>query len=637
VTDLLTQKNIGEARRHQMLYEAAKEYLRPYHQQFEDQYTFLFWSDHYSTDSQNERDARRLKPKGRQLFSKYRYILAQLMKQALHIRTRPVDDVTDPLLAADARWLLEYAINDPQRGFRAKLRDALGLMVGCGVGALTLRVARAGMPNPMVLPEMTDPRDWFWAPGYSDPGDILCPWVMRWGRMRIADIERMGDRDIYGDSAWENVKDLYAEDPYGSRIEGGQSRETGRPLNAYGSTINGPGSWAYNDSVNLLWTWHRYDPKRDRRNSGARILNESERYYACGKCGHTDRSEDGKDLPQLGPICPACNSDFMWRVDRENALESVLAFPEGRLVISTVHQDRVFYDGPWPYKMRNVPLAMFKNYRLPLEPWAQSETFFDWSDQVMLNAGKRRGYEQLTRAGGIIITTMDGLWDARGQQPFEFSDLPLQIARWRGQGKPAVDFFQPKGLPDELVAFMQMVNNDFRADIGIGQLNLTPDQTRDIPVGTVTRLERSGDTPVDDKGATVRETLSPWIGTWYDLEKATMTDRVARRMRGPNGEEMVRRMRGEELPNIDVIVTNEDSWDDFDMERAEKIMPIMQQQDPKMRRFMMRVAGAPADLVDELERIIPAQRPGVPGAAPGMPQEQSPLPAPPVEGVANAG
>lgn len=608
-------------------WQSAKDWLEPYHLEFDDLYAFLFKFEHYDDENATTRDRRRAKPKGRQLASKHRHKLANILKQSLYITTRAVDLDTDPEKAEEVRWMLEYEVHDPQKRFRRVLRRAVSLMLATGMGAIVLDVRDDLGDYPEVRPRLLDPRKLGWTPGWSDPDDDTCPWVTVESSMMISEIERRGEGD--GKFRWDNTAGL-SPDTNADALRG-RSLPSDLPLRSAGASY--PGQPTTADRVVVVYCWYRHDHTA-KHDDDVYALESSQRYMACPSCPHRDYSGDGDKLPEQGGECPECAAlgvpSIMGRVEREKIPRTTAAYSKGRrLVVFAPHQRRVFYDDDWPYSvngrpMRNVPVALFKSYDLPLEPGASCDTIWDFSYQVIANATDRRLYEWISRAGGILIAGMDGLYNASGSAPFEFTDRPISLARWKGMGQPAVEYFQPHGMIAELMPFVSHWNNQFRADMGMSDLGLTATQSKDIPVGTVQQLVRSGEIPVDDHAEQVREALSPLFGTWYDIKRAIMSERQAVRLRGPDGADFLREMRGEEFPNADVIVGSGPSWDEFDAERVSKLRELLSPppgMDPTTWSRLMPVlaeeANIPMETVRKVQRAL--MPPAPPAGAPGQP------------------
>lgn len=620
-------------------YDRAYQWLEPYHARFAENYTFHYYRQHYDDINANERDRRRAKPRGRQTSSKHRHKLAQVMKAALYISADPVDDAGDADSAERVRWFMEYEVRDPSKRFKRVLRRAVSLAMATDAGAIGLKVYHDMGPNPVIRPYLIDPRSVLWTPGWQDPDDDTCPWVITEEWLSPSECERMSDKRL-GKWAWKQTKDLQGSTSAGNTNMGTNDSRS-RSLGEMATGNAGPGYDSSKDGVRVLFCWYRHDHSTAYRDTDEfRDLQPNQRYLACPTCGLTDYSMDGDMLPEMGGPCPECQSlgamSALQRVDRERVTEEVRAYREGkRLVIVAPDEQRTFFDGPWPETVggrpiRNIPLAFIKCYDIPLDPWGSSDTEWDYTYQVIANALERRLYEFLSQTGGIIITSWDGLWSADGQKPFTFSDRPVSLARTKNMGVPQVQFFEPRGAVGEALPYMNFLNGQFRADMGISDLGLTPQSSKDIPVRTTQMLLQTGEISADDMAEQVREALSPLIGTWYDLKRGIMTERQLVRLRGPDGVPAWQAMRGEEMPDSDVVVGSGPVWDEFDAERGQQFQQLFQvppalagmpQTWPAYWSLLGEVANIPQEMIAKATRILmpPAQGAPAPGGIPAPP------------------
>lgn len=615
-------------------YDDAMVVLAPYHTEFDELYRFMFKRDRYDDARANERDRRRSKPSGRQIDSKHRRKVAQIMKQALYLSTRGVDVGSDPKQAEDVRWFMEYEVHDPRKRFMRILRRAVSLALGASGGAIGLKVHYDLGPYPEVRPYLMDPRSLWWTPGWQDPDDDTCPYVGWDETWTIEAVEAMKD---YG---WKNTAALRSEGLPSSSVTG-RSGDPARPIGQYASNgLPGPGSVERSNAIKVRFCWYRFDQSTKSTQSEYKLEPEDQ-YLACPNCPFKDYSHE--PAPEHGGMCPDCaklgTQSPLGLVSTEIVPEEVRAYADGkRLCIVAPDQKRVLYDDAWPWDIngrpiRNVPVCFIRCYDTPLEPWGACDTQWDFSSQVIANALDRRLYEFMSQAGAIIIAGEQGLWNANNTAPYEFTNRPISLARWRGMGEPQVKTFVPSGMVAEILPFMNYWNGQFRADMGISDLGLTAQQSKDIPVGTVRSLTESGEIPVDDHAVQIREALSPLIGTWYDIKRAIMKERQAVRLRGPDGADVLRKMRGEEFPNADVIVGAPPSWDQFDAERVAQLRELLSTPpgiDPmlwwtRVVPVFAEAANIPMETVRKLQEALapppqvgPPQGAGMPGQA-GMP------------------
>lgn len=598
------------------------EYLRQYHEDFEDNYRFLYKFEHYDDENANQRDRRRAKPRGRQTASKHRHIIGVVMNQLKSLSTRPVNDqdLDDMISTEDARWFMEYETKDRKKRFRQHLYRAVSLAAGAGAGALSLDVHYDLGPFPQVRPRHEDPRSYTWTPGWYTPTDDTCPWVCQERFPSLDEVERLGKN-----GGWKNTENLR-----GSAPENVTPNRRPNPLKAITSfSDSGPNPGMVDiNQVRVLYCWYRFDGSSHDRETGNRLaLPPDKHYLACPECDYQNKGpfETPPNPAENNGFCVQCHAKGqevqLGVVDQLDEIETVMSFPMGhRLVIVAPDERRVFYDGPWPWDIngrppRNIPLAWFQRYILPLEPWGSCDTAWDWSSQVICNALYRRGYEFVSQAGGIIITGGDGLWQMDGKTPFAINDKPISLAKWRGMGAPAVEYFQPHGMLQEIMPYMQAFEANLRADQGIADLQLSAQNTKDIPASTVAQLEKTGEIPQDDFAERCADELSEFLSVWYDIKRAVMTEKELVTLRGQDGLEMFQRLRGEQLPDADVIVEVMPSWREFDAERLEKLNMLLSKPQP-LWPILMSAAGVPPSMVRQLTvamaQMAAMQQPGAP-------------------------
>lgn len=616
---------------------AAFEALRDYHIAFEDDYRFWAKREHYSGSNVNERDRTRIKPRTRALDTKITHKGFQVSRGVGRIWMRPVDKVEDPNTTEAARFLLEYKINDPRLHWRRILKRAIRLAMGAKAAAVALDIRYDLGPFPMIVPRLLDPRALAWTPGFQDPDDITCPEVFEEMWCSPAELAR--------DESLRDTKGLKGETP--------EVPDSSRPnpLKPIMQTDAPQQQIPYSKSpklVRVVKRWRRFDPTmKDVPNGVERNLLPSERYMACN-CGYEDRSQDGTTLPESGGMCPQCAATGMEqplaRVDVEGLTDRVQSYARGRR-LTIIAEDggdrRVLYDDAWlrgsHIVPRSVPYLFLRCYDLPLEPWGQSDTERDWSYITAENAMNRRAYESISRAGGIIVTEGSGLTKNDGKTPYEFSDAPISLAKAMGiGGAQAVQFFQPRAMLSDLMPYMTYLTQQISAQSGIFDASATfgPQRSKDVAVGTMQTLERTGEIPSDDMSEDVNEALGIFYGVWFDLARAITSPEEWIGIRGLSGAVELMQMKGELIPNHDVIVEALPSWANYDNERMQAVAMLTAEPDPGLREIKAEAANIPPSIV---RRIGEAQQMALMRAATANPNLNGGAPrngAAPPSGVA---
>lgn len=580
-----------------LLWRDVKKYRESWDKAIGEELDFSLRLKHYVDDTANVRDRRRIQPKGRELYGKLRHKSAQIVKE-MHLDVRPVDQVTDPQSADMAKWVLQSELENP-------IKDYKTIREGVVLGALAARVWCAALDwHPEIgafgeiVPRILDPRSLYWTPGWSSPHDLTCPWVIEVKTMRVADIRAMGK---FG--GWKNTSQVHADS--GERkvrsqagdpsLPPGQTRlpaDTGNPTG---------GETDIEARATVLLCWFRdYENTRTQPAGEARILPQGDRYMACVSCGYTEKGAGPvADLPEVGGPCPTCGNPLQ-RIDAEVPTEEVLTYPKGRLVICAPFSDVTLYDDKWPYQIRTVPYLVVKAYGHPVELFGQSDTSLDWSLQLISNAMLRLGYEQMAENRDIIIAPEDGLLDASGE-PWQFGDAQGRVAYWQGPGPPNVQHFQGSGLPPAWSTFFGSVQNVLMRDMGTSDIVVGPQETKNIPVGTVQAMEQQGEIPVEHHKQKLWQAESIFFGVWLDMIRELWTEKRLVRMLGPQGQVIFQSLRGMDLPNADVTVSAAPAIDNIDPAEVNALLAVLNAP-PPMRKLLARKYNIPAQDMQQFEQ-----------------------------------
>lgn len=578
-----------------MLWEDAKEYFSAYHRDMTEELDYALKLRHWEDDYGQTRDRRRLQPKGIELYNLIRHKTGQILKAPDFLEARPVDNVTDPVRADIAKAVVEHILYDPGRRFPAHLERLV-------VGALSARYwAMEWFYDPNDGPfgeinfETIDPRRFFWAPGYYDCMESRCPWTIKHVPMTLEQIQGMKD------AGWKNIDKLKAEDVIGA------DRVPAHPFDTIrfnGGGRAGPGHTTTPIVHVLFCRFRRDNAKRKTVRDPFRPLPPPQRYMACANCSFRTtthpRDEDGK-LPAKGQPCPACGQAMLERVDYERIEDDILAYPDGRLSIIAPFQDVVLYDDAWPEKLRGFPQATYDAYIHPAEPVGMSDTYLNWDLQSVSNAMLRLGYEQMSESRGVLVVDEDGIVDAHGE-PYTFSDANGRIAyrTTEGSGVP-LQFFQPQGLNAAWSTYFQAIQGVFRSNLGSSDLGLTPQSSKDIPVGTVNALVASGEVPVDHHIFKLRLFKTYMANNLLDMARSTWTEARFVRTFGPAGEQMMKMLRGSDIPAADVRFHADPTLRQLKVDEAKTYMEIANLP-PARRKFVGKGVGVSAIALQELER-----------------------------------
>ena len=319
-------------------------------------------------------------------------------------------------------------------------------------------------------------------------------------------------------------------------------------------------------------------------------------------------------------------------------------------MIYAPNQDRVFYDGNWPFKSRSFPCMQFKCYDHPRDPIGISETTMDQHVQIVSNALFRRAYDSIMAAPNVVVMAGAARLKNAAGEAFVPTDEPWQFAYFDEPGATANAFqhFQAQPVPAGLFQMIQVVQQNFRADIGTAEVSSASQgqDIKNVPVGTIKAFVESGSIPTDHKIRRLRRGMSIFLSVLHDMQRSTYTFAKWVRLRGANGQMIAKRMLGSSLPGVDVISTAEPEFKAMTQEELGAI-------DMWMNKFggseaIAEMMHIPPSMVRKLteERAkaqqaaqAAAQGPGGPMGAPapgqppgGQPGGPPPAPQPPMNG-----
>lgn len=598
------------------------------HERIERELRFSLKLQHYLNDRGMEINRTLVQFKGRELFSKIRREAADVMAAiaSTEINAVPVDsdaDSEDPITAELAEWALKQDLHDPNKGWETYLERAV-------IGAISARMwgvavdwdANAGAFGE-ALYRNVDPTKFFLCPPYVDVWDLRLPWVIEEVDMRLEDAQRM--------EGWTNAKQLQA-DPLSDDVGNGGSfiDERGRV-----SLYNDPEpnvAGRPTGMVKILLCWSRFDKSVKTRTVDTRALPPDMQYAGCTTCGW--RSDPGATSDQ---VCPQCldqgNLTMAPLIGAERIEQDVLARRKGkRFEVIAPLQGLAVRDGDWPQDMRGFPYMMLSRFEHPRERCGVSDTYLDSSLQVMSNALHQRAYDQVTSGPNVMAVVGAQPKDAAGED-FQFTDEPVQVAYFEDPST-RLEHFNFGDFSPALGNLVQLIQNSFRSDIGTAEIGLSPNQSKDIPVGTINRIVESGSIPTDHFIQRVRRALAPFVGVISDIQRERWTDQRWLRYQGPDGLMRAKQIRGASIPNADFVFQTDPSLKRMD-DAQQKALQWWYSLPPPLREVAAPKLGIPPTMVARVEQkeremqqqMAPPMVPGqAPGGMPGMPGAQ-PAPA----------
>lgn len=636
-------------------FEHASRYYQPWSDLITEELEFFFDLAHYQSDNGNTRSLTRIQPADLTLWSAVRRQWAQISNAPIYFNAMPVDRDTDPDAAELVKRNIERVIHDPRLMYKRKRRRAImGALVG-RQWYLAAEWRRDVSDYGDAVFRLVDPRQAFPEPGYQDIHDPACPAFYEYRELTRDELERLSEDegwDIEGlpdaDDARENVSS--GSDP---SLKPGQVRLTSDTgAGAPGTELKG--------RYGFVVAWYRSDPEaiRDVEPAGSVPLDKSEQYMKCPTCGWqdhmADRDEAG-ELPMYGQPCPHCAAKMredaltepdpdavlpiMERVDLIEEEVERARYPHGRHVVVHWQTRRVVRDGAWPYEkpdggtLRSFPYMQVRCHEDVRWMYGNSETSIHWRMQLILDGLLRFAYEQMSRNVDVIVAPWNGLVDAKGRT-FRFTDLHGQVAYARdAQTLDTLRHFQGSGIPSGWPNVYQAILGSIQSNLATGELNLTAERSKDIPVGTVNAIVESGNVPADDKIAAIREEEGIFLGVVADIyQSRSDLDRYIRYM-GEDGQAAFALMSRADLRSVDIIVSAEPSLTMLDAAKMKSVMGWVGMMPPEMQaqawKVVGRFMGIDQSVVREFEKLMPA--PVVPGM--GIPGA-GPVPTAPANGMA---
>jgi hypothetical protein len=290
-------------------------------------------------------------------------------------------------------------------------------------------------------------------------------------------------------------------------------------------------------------------------------------------------------------------------MDAEMLEPEVLAYRKGqRLVICAPFADRKFYDRSWPFDMRGFPVAVYKSYWHPTRTIPESETSYNWTLALMLDASLRNGHEQMLRSHGIILAPEDGLNDAYGE-PYAFSDY-RDVAFYNEDviNPGAIQFFQPAGINQALPAWRQMIENVFFRNKSNFDLGLTPESSKDIAGVALKQMIETGNIPLDHKIRRFQRFKTIILNRIYEMIRATWTPAKAQRLLGDMEGAALYKNLMTGLPNVDIRVSADPRGSFARDQDFQKLVSIIQEPSKARRRLLARGINLAPSWLDELDR-----------------------------------
>lgn len=542
-----------------------------------------------------------------------RYKSAKLAGEPIYLDVklnRPGKTPQETALLMDAaqvaKGVMWQKIHDLDIGYPRLRRGFVRMGVAARAGAIKLEIV-----NGTVQPSRCDPRELTWDPIYTHFNEPGCPELCETIHPTLAWVKAQKD--------WQNTENLKPDD--GEKIivrSAPPNVDKDAPQATEEQTI----------TLKVFWIKCDDDEVEVEENE-PRALDPSRWYMACGECGYTESDlvntpgYDGSKLPE-SQACPQCGSTpegmpvaQMHRHDHEMTVGKMPAYPDGhRMVVVAAFQPEEGYlvDRPWPKKLRNFPYGMFVPDPFPIEPFGNSDTFYNMDLQSLKNRAFRNMGEQFERNRDLLIAREDVLWDDQ-HEPYQFDGSGDTIAFYSGDAVDRdIKQFQGSGLNPAASAWIGILNEELNAHRGIGEVSLTPEQLKGTPVGSIAQSQESGDVPLDECARILREMEEQLFNRWLELELGCMTEDEWFEIMGQEGEMEWRLFSAASAPDMKLSVQASPNLNLVDKMQIDTVKSL-QGAPAGVIRLAGQGANLPKNIVDEL---IAASAPPVSGAGPPM-------------------
>jgi hypothetical protein len=150
---------------------------------------------------------------------------------------------------------------------------------------------------------------------------------------------------------------------------------------------------------------------------------------------------------------------------------------------------------------------------------------------------------------------------------------------------------------------------------------LSPEQSKDIAVGTVQQIVKQGEIPLEDHIQILREEESIFFGVLLDYIIHFWDEERAVKTMGPEGVIKIRRLKGAAIPNVDVVITATPRLAQIKIEELQALM-FWLTLEPPARLIAAQLMNIPISFVrkyqaelDRFNKSNPAAN-GAPGAGP---------------------
>jgi len=537
--------------------------------------------DRYEDDHGAEQRDRRLSQiRGQEIQDTVRHVVAATMLAQRSMLARAIDQDTDEDQAEIEVELVQNEMSNPWKDFEGCLYEAVQSAREMRLGVVWMDWESNLGPFGEILYRSIDPRRIMWDQGFRDPHHPMCRRLLERRRVPVDWVYK----NFPGTESW--IK------PDKDRVDPRERKRDEIPLVRLGDNHTLEPMRAVNDNRVELWLlWDKDDPTVDKREAEADLeLAEDERYMVCTNCKkyrslmQGELQEQGKiegGLPRMiEDSCPVCSalgeSGTLKRIDTRANEEHIKSYYGGRrfTIFSPFNKgpdDGVVWDGDWPVpSARSFPGLFIQSYVKPGKTIGPSDVQLMWDQQLASDNLRTMALQRTYENRVYWEIPAVGFNDYMGRRHVMRDDQLNMIFRDMSKANfggeiriHAAPSFDAAGWS---VAFnaTQAALLQYRPKVDFG---LTPESTKDIPVGTVEALERQGSVPIADFNKRLGQAISKFAGVLSDYVHATYTPQRISRL-NMEGVEIAARMWGRDLPNYDFVIEINPPFSGLDKARA---------------------------------------------------------------------
>ena len=558
---------------------------------------FSLDQEHYKRDRGFTRDSNRIQPRGQQLTNLIRHKTALLVTPPISIDARPVQPVQDANAAIVARRVIESVLEDPKVRYKSvRHRMVLSGLAGAR-GSVAIEWDHA--VNGVVF-RNADPRRVFHTPGFLDMHDPRTPWVIEEVPMRLSAVKRMG---------WNVPIDLKADNYKPDYATGNAQDSSWVDMDSNGGVGENPTLDGTNDDgiVTILKCYSRRDPFKQTRTVSLPVDLEQSQWYWTNDAGERVMMVESPQQP----------GDGFRLVTTDEDQRDLELYSGGYLCIIAPFYDgkKPLWEGTWlpdavntVVRLRSFPYMDFAPYLHPLRRAGKCDTELNASLQTVDNASFRAAWEQMRAAQLIIVMMRNSITNAQGRA-LELDDKPIQLAyasdRMAMEGIKAI---QAPGMNAALPAFRNMLDRQW-SFIGSGDISMPAERSRDIAVGTIEAMQRSGDLPVQMHRDILNAEEAIAFGCILDYERAYRSDVQLVQWVTDEGELASAPVRGADLVDVNVTITATADQQRLDADRIQAIAQFAGQtaQMPELMAELAPFAGLSPEGVRAIKAVVAKQ------------------------------